>query len=84
MIELKDAKKIRQERRVEGLIFGAVMWLTIPLVYFWIAWWAMLGLGAIHHDVSTRVPALGFWGTYVVLLGARAVCSVFRAWSKDK
>ena len=39
------------------------------------AWVVMLALGALHHDVSTDVPALGF---LVVWLGCIAVAMVVK------
>lgn len=30
-------------------------------------WWAiMLLLGAAHHDIDSRIPALGYWQTAVI------------------
>lgn len=37
------------------------------------SWLAMLMLGAVHHSLDRRVPALGYWTVLVLMLVAYEV-----------
>lgn len=53
-----------QPRHGNGVYIGRLIGsLTSPLVW---AWPLMLFLGAVHHDVTAAVPALGYWQTVLV------------------
>lgn len=47
-------------------------------VLFLVALIVMLAFGALHHDVSPKVPAVGYWVTFLVLWALRVVISLLR------
>lgn len=48
------------------------------------AWMLMLLLGALHHDVSSQVPALGFWQTILVTCTIGVIGGIFKPPSISK
>jgi hypothetical protein len=50
----------------EQMIVGFLVAAGLGLV---VAWPLMLALGVLHHQWPV-VPAWGYWGTYVIYLGA--------------
>ncbi len=54
-------------------------WFAMPVMALYPAWFLMLGLGVLHHDVWSAVPALGFWATWLLSLFVYYVMSAFRA-----
>lgn len=49
--------------------------ITIPSVFF-VAWIVMLVLGALHLDVTEKVPHPGYWLTLLVLWALRLVAAL--------
>lgn len=42
------------------------------------AWPIMLALGAAHHEISSKIPALGFWPTLIIGWGVGSVAGLLR------
>lgn len=57
--------------RMLSKILGSVAALAFS------AWFVMLALGGVHHDVFPWVPALGYWQTVLVLFLVRCVLPSF-------
>lgn len=38
----------------------------------------MLGLGAAHHEISGKIPALGFWATLIIGWGIGSLAGLVR------
>jgi hypothetical protein len=60
------------EKRVEKFLvnfFGFIMLLVLNFLH---AWLVMLGLDAAN-DHWPQVPALGYWATFVILLGLSSI-----------
>lgn len=60
--------------------------LVDPLACLLFAFWIMLALGVLHHDVSESVPALGYEGTWLLLMGLTVLRNMFIGvpWRKAK
>lgn len=53
--------------------------LILGLMFFFVeAWLLMLLLGALHHEVSANVPAVGFGGAALLTLALTALAGLFR------
>jgi hypothetical protein len=44
-------------------------WAGEIAAHFVRTWVLMLILGAFHHDINRHVPALGYWWTFLLLIG---------------
>lgn len=68
----RAAKKQKSEAAIYGGclgVFGGIF--TGP-------WLLMLALGALHHDVDARVPALGYWTVFLIVLGVSCVFGIIK------
>lgn len=52
-----------------AFVFAALTTILGSVLAMLAALPVMLALGAVHSDVTTRVPALGYWTTMVILWG---------------
>lgn len=68
-VEVNDlkVKSMRLKLRYGGL----AMFVGLNM---WVAMWVMLGLGAAH-DQWHQVPALGYWTTYLIVMGLAGIAS---------
>lgn len=64
-----------------ALVSGCLALLAWPFVN---AWWIMLLIGAAHHELSEKIPAVGYWGVFFAVLLVNAVMTVFRGVSLPK
>lgn len=46
-------------------------------VRFFVAWEAMLVIGAMHAELDSRIPAYGYWGVFFFLWTLAIIKSVF-------
>ncbi len=53
-------------------------WFAMPVFALYPAWFLMLGLGIIHNDVWSTVPALGFWATWMLSVFVYFLVSLLR------
>ena len=65
------------------------LWLIVPftvllgvLAAIGQVWIVMLIIGGIHGSISDRVPALGFWGSALVVFALGILGSFFKGDSK--
>ena len=81
--EVKPVDKEAVRRFWNALITS---FLIDPLACVFFAYWIMLALGVLHHDVSESVPALGYEGVWLLLMGVTMLRNMFiRApWKKVK
>ncbi len=58
--------------------------ILAPVLIFIEAWWLMLLIGAVHHDVWSNLPAYGFWQTVLIVLAVNAIGGIVRGISSSK
>lgn len=76
------ARQTKDERLESYFVagFGFVMMSVLMLLN---AWLVMLALGAAHIEWPT-IPALGYWTTYILLLGLGCVSGAIKGGMKVK
>lgn len=52
--------------------------IITPLLTLLEAWALMLAVGALHHEVESRVPAYGFWQVVIVVLVINIIGTIVR------
>lgn len=52
--------------------------VSVNLTPFASSWIVMLALGALHHEVSAKVPAVSYWLTFLVIIALHIVVAIFR------
>lgn len=67
----------RSEQRFYNYMTMIFALPVMALVAFWTTWWAMLALGAAH-GLWPAIPAMGYWTTYLILVGITGIVGVIR------
>jgi len=62
----------------EKLAVAVMFTVFLPLLSLIPSIFVMLALGALHSDVSHRIPALGFWETFAITAALACVVSLVR------
>jgi hypothetical protein len=70
-----------KEDRLESHLIAAFGFATLTVTALLGAWFAMLALGAAH-DQWPAIPALGYWTTYILLLGIGVVSGTIKGGMK--
>ena len=63
--------------KVAGVIVGLIALYAASMAL--VGGWFMLVIGAVHNDVSSAVPALGFWQSILVVALIGAIGGAFNA-----
>lgn len=54
--------------------------LLVGVIFFFVeAWLLMLLVGALHHEVSANLPAIGYGGALLVALALNVLAGLFRS-----
>lgn len=61
-----------------GVVAGLLSPFLVAFGGFWGSFPIMIGLGVWHHEIDSRVPALGFWPVLGISWGLSAVVTKFR------
>lgn len=64
---------------IETALFLAVALVAAVGLFFVEAWLLMLLVGALHHEVSASIPAVGFGGAALLTLALTTLAGLFRS-----
>lgn len=56
-------------RILEAVLFAAVLTIAVAAIG---GWWMMLTVGMAHHEWTTSIPTIGYWGAVKLT----AVCTI--------